>query len=134
MVEVKNMATALHIATLVFEGLLGLFSAYAAYSLFSSTPASVAKMRQELHYPRWYWLLAGVVANLGAVGLFVGLVYPSVGAIAAVWMIAYFIVATFTHIFRNDMKNLGAPIVFFLLFVGLTALRWGDLLTLIQSK
>lgn len=43
----------LQIVTLVLEAILGLFTAYAAYSLFTSTPPSVAKMREALHFPRW---------------------------------------------------------------------------------
>ena len=115
-----------HIATLVLEGLLGLFSAYAAYSLFSSTPPSVAKMREALRYPRWYWVLAGCVATVGALGLFVGLAVPVIGALAAAWMVAYFVVAMLTHILRLDLKSLGMPLVFLLVFGGLLLLRWSD--------
>ena len=66
------------------------------------------------------------MATIGAIGLFVGLVVPAVGAAAAIWMVAYFIVATFTHLVRKDMANLGMPIVFLVIFVGLVALRWSD--------
>ncbi|MEO7003718.1 MAG: DoxX family protein [Ktedonobacterales bacterium] len=129
-----NMLTILYIVTLAFEGLLGLFSVYSAYSLFSWTPPSLAKSREALHYPRWYWMLAGVMAAIGAVGLLVGLVFPVLGAVATVWMIDYFIVAAFTHIFRNDLRNLVAPLVFLVCFAGLAALRWGDLAPLFMSK
>jgi hypothetical protein len=49
-----------------------------------------------------------------------------VGAAAALWMVAYFIGATGAHVVRKDMANLGMPIVFLALAVGLVALRWGD--------
>ena len=123
----------LHIAALVLEALMGAFTAYAAYSLFTMTPPSMAKAREALHYPRWYWNLAGVVATIGAIGLFVGLAVPAVGAAAAIWMVAYFIVATFTHLIRSDMANLGMPILFLLIFVGLVALRWSDTTTLLAA-
>lgn len=116
-----------HIVTLVFEGVAGLFSAYAAYSLFTQTPPSVAKAREALHYPRWYWMLAGVVATIGAIGLLVGLAVPVVGAAAAVWMVAYFIVAMLTHIIRLDMVSLPMPLLFLAIYAGLTALLWNDL-------
>ncbi len=115
-----------HIATLIFEALLGAFTAYAAYSLFAQTPPSIAKARAALHYPRWYWVLAGVMATIGAAGLFAGLAIPAIGAAAAVWMVAYFIVAALTHALRKDMASLGMPLVFLLIFAGLVALRWGD--------
>lgn len=117
----------LHIVILVFEGVAGLFSAYAAYSLFTWTPPSVAKAREALHYPRWYWALAGVVATIGAIGLLVGLAVPIVGAAAAAWMVAYFIVAMLTHIIRLDMVSLPMPLLFLAIYVGLTALLWNDL-------
>lgn len=100
--------------------------AYAAYTLFAWTPPSLAKAREALHYPRWYWVLAGIVATIGALGLLAGLFIPAVGAAAALWMVAYFVVATFTHVFRKDMKSLGMPLLFFAIFVGLVVLRWAD--------
>jgi DoxX-like protein len=121
----------LQIVTLVLGALLGLFTAYAAYSLFTSTPPSVAKMREALHFPRWYWVLAGFVATFGAIGLLAGLVFPTVGALAALWMIAYFVVATFTHLVRKDFANLGMPALFLAIFVGLLVLRWSDVTPLL---
>ncbi len=114
----------LQIVTLLFEALLGLFTAYAAYSLFAWTPASVAKVREALRYPRWYWVLAGCMATIGALGLLVGLFFPFIGALAAAWMFAYFVVATFSHLLRKDFKGAGMPLIFVLIFVGLLALRW----------
>lgn len=49
----RSRMSILQIVTLVLEAILGLFTAYAAYSLFTSTPPSVAKMREALHFPRW---------------------------------------------------------------------------------
>ena len=117
----------LHIVTLVFEALLGLFSAYTAYSLFSWTPPALAKAREALHYPRWYWVLAGCVATIGALGLLVGLFIPVIGALSAAWMVAYFIVATFTHLLRKDLAGFAMPLIFLILPLGLLILRWSDL-------
>lgn len=116
----------LHIVALVLEGLMGALTAFAAYSMITSKPASIAKAHEALNYPGWFWLVAKMVATIGAVGLFAGLVYPAVGAAAALWMVAYFIVATGAHVVRKDMTNLGMPIAFLVLAVGLFALRWGD--------
>jgi uncharacterized membrane protein YphA (DoxX/SURF4 family) len=116
----------LQIVTLVLEAILGLFTAYAAYSLFTWTPPSVAKMREALHFPRWYWALAGFVATVGAIGLFAGLAFPPVAALAALWMVAYFVVATSTHLVRKDFASLGMPLLFLAIFVGLLVLRWPD--------
>ena len=127
------MSTVLPIVALVLEGLMGVFAAYAAYSLFTMTPPSLAKQREALHYPRWYWNLAGVMATIGAIGLFVGLVVPAVGAAAAIWMVCYFIVATLTHLVRGDMANLAMPIIFLVVFVGLVALRGSDVTTLLAA-
>lgn len=125
----------LAIVVLAFEGLMGLMSVYIAYSLFSQTPASVRKRRDALRYPRWYWVLAGVLALMGGVGLLVGLALPVIGAVAALWMGVYFVVAALTHVSRQDWVNLGAPIVMLAIFAGLLVLRWSDakpLLSLIR--
>jgi hypothetical protein len=116
----------LHIVVLVLEILLALFSAYAAYSLFTRTPPSIAQAREALHFPRWYWILAGIMAAIGAIGLFVGLVIPAVGVGAGVWMAVYFVVATFTHLVRKDLASLGAPLLFLVVFAGLSALLWAS--------
>jgi hypothetical protein len=116
----------LHIVALVLEGLMGAVAAFAAYSLITGKPASIARTLEALNYPGWFWLLAKIVATIGAVGLFVGLVYPTVGAVAALWMVAYFIVATGAHVARKDIANLVMPISLLVLAVGLVALRWGD--------
>jgi hypothetical protein len=116
----------LQIVALVLEALLGLLSAYTAYSLVSKTPPSVQAGRDALHYPRWYWVLASVLAAIGAIGLFVGLFIPVVGAAAALWMIAYFIVATFTHLVRQDFAGFYVPLIFLTIYAGLMFLRWSD--------
>lgn len=117
----------MQIATLVLEALLGVFIAYAAYTLFAWTPPSVTKVRDALHYPRWYWVLAGVMAIIGAIGLFAGLFIPVAGAVAAIWLVAYFVVATFSHLVRKDMVGFTYPLVFLVASVGLVALRWADM-------
>ena len=115
-----------NIAALVLEVLLGLFSAYAAYTLFMWTPPSITKARDALRYPRWWWILAGVMATLGALGLFVGLFIPVVGVVAILWMIAYFVVAAGSHLVRSDVTGFTIPLLFTAFFVGLLVLRWSD--------
>lgn len=102
----------LQIVTLLFEALLGLFSAYTAYTLFAWTPASLAKVREALHYPRWYWVLAGCLATIGTLGLMVGLFFSVIGALAAAWMVAYFVAATFTHLLRKDFAGFAMLLIF----------------------
>lgn len=117
-----------HIAALVLEGFLGLFFAYAAYTLFAWTPPSVTKARDALRYPRWWWVLAGVVATIGAAGLLVGLGVAEVGALAALWGCAYFAVASLSHLARGDVRGFFLyPLTFLILCVVLVALRWIEL-------
>ncbi len=113
----------MNIVVVVLEVLLGVFSAYAAYTLFAWTPPSITKVRDALHYPRWWWVLAGFAATIGAIGLFVGLFIPVVGTLAALWMAVYFAVATLSHLVRKDMVNLGAPLFFLVVFAVLFVLR-----------
>ena len=117
----------IHIATLVFEGVFGVFTLYAAYSLFMWTPPTLAKAGEAMGMPRWFWLLAGTVATVGAAALFTGLVDPVVGALAALWMVAYFVVASMLRIARNDLGNIAPALVFLALAILLAALRWSDL-------
>lgn len=124
----------LQIVTLLFEALLGLFCAYTAYSLFAWTPASLAKAREALHYPRWYWVLAGCIATIGALGLLVGLFFPAIGVLAAAWMVAYFVVATFTHLLRKDFAGFAMPLIFLILPLGLLVLRWADLASILAAS
>lgn len=116
----------LQIVALVVEALLGLFSLYIAYTMFAWTPESVTKQRDALHYPRWYWVLAGVLVAIGGIGLLAGLFFPTIAALAVLWMVAYFIVAALTHLIRADFVGFTFPLVFLALFAALAWLHWGD--------
>ena len=120
----------LHIVALLLETLLGLFMAYAAYSLFSRTPPSVAKAREAPGYPHWYWTLAGCVATISAIGL---LALPVVAGIAIVWTIAYFVVATFTHLLRKDYAGGTMPLFFLVPVLGLLVLQWATLTPILAA-
>lgn len=114
------------IIALILEGALGALMAYVAYTLFAWKPGALTTAREALHYPRWYWVLAGITAAIGAIGLLVGLGIPGVAMAALAWMVAYFIVAAITHLIRRDMAGLGAPLLFLVIVAGLIALRWSD--------
>jgi hypothetical protein len=66
------------------------------------------------------------MATIGALGLLVGLIFPIIGVLAASWMVAYFVVATFTHLLRRDFAGFMMPLIFLLLPLGLLALRWAE--------
>jgi DoxX-like protein len=119
-----------HLATLVLEAVLALFTIFVAYAQATRMPA-VVKSREHLHYPQWYWNLSTVLAVLGAIGLLVGLFIPVVGAAAILWMVAYFVVAVLTHLSRADVTGVVPALVFLLIGVGLAALRWGDITPLL---
>ena len=124
-VEVTYQMTIQHIATLVLEAALALFTAFAAFAQARRVPA-IVKSRQRLHYPQWYWNLSNGLAVIGALGLFVGLFVPLVGVVAALWMVAYFVVAALTHLSKMDMKGVVPAILFLAICAGLVALRWAD--------
>lgn len=117
---------------LAFEALFGIFMAFTSYTLFAWTPASLAKAREALHIRRWFWLLAGIVAAIGAAALFAGLVIPVVGGLAALWVVAYFVVASLTHITHKDMAHVAPALVFLAIAILLVVLRWGDLAPLLR--
>ena len=71
------------------------------------------------------------MATIGALGLLVGLFFPVIGALAAAWMVAYFVVATFTHLLRKDLAGFAMPLIFLLLPLGLLALRWAELASIL---
>jgi uncharacterized membrane protein YhaH (DUF805 family) len=115
------------VGVLVLEGFLGLFMVYAVYLNFTNSPMLV-KRWTESGMPRWYTLLAGVLGAIGALALLVGVVVPIVGALGLLWMAAYFIVATLTHIVvRDPFTTASIPLVFLALCVVGAVLRWPDL-------
>ncbi len=114
-----------HVATLALEALLGLLTAFVAYAQATRVPA-IVKSREHLHYPQWYWNLSTVLAAIGAIGLLVGLFIPVVGAAAVLWMVAYFVVASLTHLSKADVAGVAPALVCLVMTVGLMALRWGD--------
>ena len=112
--------------TLTLQALLGLFMVYTAYTLFAWTPEVVTQARDALDLPRWYWLLAGVLAAMSAIALLICLFIPVVGAFGALWTAVYFIVASATHVFRADWANFYLPLIFFVPVALLVWLRWDD--------
>ncbi len=56
-----------------------------------------------------------------------------IGALAALWMVAYFIVATLTHLIRGDLANVGLAVIFLVICAGFAALRWGDLASILPT-
>lgn len=121
------MSAAVHIGVLVLEGLLGLFLAYGVYLNFSNSP-TLLKQWEQLRLPRWYTRLAGVLLTIGSLGLLIGLAVPTVGALALLWMVAYFVVATMTHVVRRDkLSGISLPLVFLIVFIALAFARWPEL-------
>lgn len=121
------MDTFLSVGVLALEGLLGLFMVYAVYLNFSNSPMLV-KRWAEVGMPRWYSLLAGVIGTIGAIALLAGDFFPTVGALATLWMVAYFVVATLTHVvLRDKFSSISIPFVFLAISIGLAMLRWPDL-------
>lgn len=121
------MNTAIRIGVLVLEGLLGIFLAYSVYLNFSNSP-TLMKQWAQLRLARWYTRLAGVLLTVGVGVLLAGLVVPVVGGLALLWMVAYFAVATLTHVVRRDkLSGVAVPFVFLVVFVVLAALRWTTL-------
>ncbi|HEV8192155.1 MAG TPA: DoxX family protein [Ktedonobacterales bacterium] len=114
------------VVTLIVEAVLGLFMLYTAYTLFAWTPEVITKARDALNYPQWYWQLAGVLAVISAITLLVGLVNRVVGAFSALWTVAYFIVASASHLVRADWANFYLPLIFLVPFAILVWLRWED--------
>ena len=55
-----------------------------------------------------------------------GAFMPVVGAFGALWTVAYFMVATATHVARADWANVYLPVSFLVLAAILTGLRWKD--------
>jgi hypothetical protein len=114
------------VVTFILEALLGLFMLYTAYTLFAWTPEVITKARDALNYPQWYWQLAGVLAVISAIALLVGLFVPVIGAFGVWWTVAYFLVASLSHVIRLDWANFYLPLIFLLPFLLLMWLRWDD--------
>lgn len=114
------------VVTVLFQALLGLFMGYVAYTLIAWTPKLVTDVRDALNFPRPFWVLAGGLAVISAVALLVGLFSPRIGAFAALWTVAYFVVAASAHLYRADWANVYLPLTCLVLFLGLVALRWHD--------
>ena len=121
------MDTFASVAVRALEGLLGLFMVYAVYLNFSNSPMLV-KRWNESGMPRWYTRLAGVLGAIGALALLVGVFLPIVGALAMLWMAAYFLVATLTHlVVRDPFATTIIPLFFLALCVVEAVLLWPDL-------
>jgi hypothetical protein len=126
------MSPVLQIGVLIAQGLLGLFLAFSAYLNITRAPQLV-KQWEHLRLPRWYTVLSATLLTMGTVALLVGLALPVVGALAALWFVAFFVAATLTHVVRQDaLAGAAVPLTFLVVFVALAMLRWGDLAPLLS--
>lgn len=100
---------------------------YTVYLNFTNSPMLV-KAWTDSGMPRWYTRLAGVLGAIGALALLTGIFVPIVGALGLLWMVAYFVVATMTHIVvRDSFAHVSIPLVFLALCAVDAILRWPEL-------
>ena len=98
------------------------FNAYAAYVDFARAEWVIANMT-SYGIPRSWLFSLGVLKALGAVGLLIGIVVPSVGVAASLGLVLYFIGAIATVVRSRCYAHIRFPTLFLLLAAASLALR-----------
>ena len=114
----------MHEVSIGLRILLGVvFLVVGMLKFFAKPPAEEFK---HFGYPRWFLTVTGIVEVLGGGAMLVGLKYPVMATLAALWLAITMVVAVITHIrVKDPIKATMPSILFVVLTVVTAALNWG---------
>lgn len=117
----------MNIVTIVIEVLLGLAFLMAGGIKLVGAKQSL-QQRDHLGVAPWFWRTTGVIEVISAICLFIGIAFPVIAALGALFVAATMIGAFATHVMHRDsFSHLTAPIVLLVLALVVIAAHWPQL-------
>src|SRR5262245_47246497 len=103
-----------------------LFAAMVAFSGLGKTrrdPRIVHVIHEVIGVPLKYFSFLAACEFAGALGLVLGIWWPSMGVAASIGLVLYFVCATGSHLRVGDIKGIGPAMFMLALATGALALR-----------
>lgn len=107
------------VVTLVFAALV----AFSGLGKIRRDPRIVQVVHVVVEVPLKYFALLAACEFAGALGLVLGVWWPSVGVAASFGLILYFVGATVSHLRVGDIKSIGPALFMLAVAVGTLAVR-----------
>jgi uncharacterized membrane protein YphA (DoxX/SURF4 family) len=106
---VRHVNTAYLVITLLFAAMV----AFSGLGKIRRDPRIVHVINEVVGVPLKYFSLLAACELAGALGLVLGIWWPSVGVAAGIGLVLYFVGATVSHLRVGDVKGIG-PAAFML--------------------
>jgi uncharacterized membrane protein YphA (DoxX/SURF4 family) len=107
------------IVTLVFAAMV----AFSGLGKIRRDPKIMHVIHEVVGVPMKYFSLLAACELAGALGLVLGIWWPSIGVAAGIGLVLYFVAATVSHLRVGDVKGIGPAAFMLALAVGALALR-----------
>jgi hypothetical protein len=111
------------IAYLAVTVLFALMTAFSAVMKLRRDPNVVKIIHEVVGVPMKYFALLAACEIAGAIGLIIGIWFPSLGLVAGAGLVIYFVGAVVSHIRVGDFKNIGSAAFMLGMSIAAIALR-----------
>lgn len=113
----------MHTAYLVITILFALMVSFSGVGKVRRDPRQVKVVHETVGVPLKYFPILAACEFAGAVGLLVGIWWPSIGIAAGIGLVVYFVGAVVSHLRVGDIKGIGPAAFMLVLAAGTLALR-----------
>jgi hypothetical protein len=96
---------------------------YSGVGKIRRDPLQVKVVHETVGVPLKYFPGLAGCEFAGAVGLVIGIWWPSIGIAAGIGLVLYFVGAAASHLLLGDVKGVGSAIFMLVLAIGALALR-----------
>jgi len=117
--KVRHVNTAYLVITLVFAAMV----AFSGIGKIRRDPRIVHVIHEVVGVPLKYFSLLAGCELVGALGLVLGIWWPSMGVAAGIGLVLYFVGATVSHLRVGDVKGIGPASFMLTVAAGALALR-----------
>ena len=107
------------VITLVFAAMV----AFSGIGKIRRDPRIVHVIQEVVGVPLKYFSLLAACELAGALGLVLGIWWPSIGVAAGIGLVIYFVAASVSHLRVGDVKGIGPAAFMLALAAGALALR-----------
>jgi hypothetical protein len=118
-VEGLQVNTAYLLTTLLFAAMV----AFSGLGKIRRDPRIVHVIHEVIGLPLKYFSLLAACELAGALGLVLGIWWPSMGVAASIGLVLYFVGATVSHLRVGDVKGLGPAVFMLAVAAGALAMR-----------
>ncbi|WP_338472591.1 DoxX family protein [Niallia sp. XMNu-256] len=117
------------ILSIILQVLLALIFSMTGFMSVSGNKQQIEQF-EHLNLPQWFRIVTGLVQLIGAVGLVIGIWYPSIAALAGLWSAMTMLGGFATHIKAKDPISKALPaLILAMIAIIITLINLSELLS-----